>query len=91
VVEKAPPSNHPPPPPQRVRILQQGWGGFSQGAEVEVVAVETHPNLDSINGVLCFKGGKRADLDAEGIVWEQVTPYTNTYTFATFCLVHAIH
>jgi hypothetical protein len=52
-------------PPQRVRVLQHGWGGFVHGAEVEVVAVD----VNSINGLICFKGGKRTHLATEGIVW----------------------
>ena len=79
------------PPPKSVRILQQGFGGFQQGAEVDVVAVEPSPNLDSINGVLCFEGGKRADLDAEDIVWEQVTPFEHPHLRSARCLVHATH
>jgi hypothetical protein len=69
------------PPPKRVSILQQGWGGFSQGAEVDVVS--------SSNGLLYFEGGKRADLDAEDIVWEQVTPFEHPHLRSARCLVHA--
>jgi hypothetical protein len=73
------------PPPKRVSILQQGWGGFSQGAEVDVVTTD----LKSSNGVLCFEGGKRADLDAEDIVWKQVTPFGHPHLRSACGLVHA--
>ena len=72
-------------PPQRVRVLQHGWGGFVHGAEVEVVAVD----VNSINGLICFKGGKRTHLATEGIVWKRVSPFAHPHVRCALSMQHA--